>query len=349
MLRSNNIRKERGKPCSKPHIVCMLANIDALEREIEAFYDNVFASNELMRIMKELSDSVAKQNKVMQNQSELLEAAIKSIASIPAGAKPDYSVVLQRIEDERQSVISALESSHDELRLTFYDAISTKLQNLLQDQIQKLAVDVKSDFSEQIAECKSAILRIEDFQKSLEAVKLPELSEDISEMLQALPPREAIEASVAPAPITPAVPDFSEVFAALEEHKREAESLYRNLHEELQAVAEKIKDGIQKDIYEIFNRISVVNAELAQQLSSEPCGDNQSIDALDVNEFMQKCQEFYRVSYDIKVRQEENDRSNNALSEHVSEQMDKMNKKIVPIYLGLGAVIVLLVVSLILG
>ncbi|MCL1881746.1 MAG: hypothetical protein FWF76_06165 [Oscillospiraceae bacterium] len=148
----------------------MYSNIEQLEKEIETFKANLSDSNELMQMMKVLATSASKQNNALQEQ---LGEVSKVVSTVPETIRGDYAELLQGFSQSKsayEAYITAIKNSVTEINVlpskleqVNIDLLKKALSKLLDVQAvsQKDLQKSNEEFCKQISEYKSHISSLE--------------------------------------------------------------------------------------------------------------------------------------------------------------------------------------------
>ncbi|MCL1904307.1 MAG: hypothetical protein FWF94_07810 [Oscillospiraceae bacterium] len=373
-----------------------MVTIEQLEKEIDTFYDNVAASNELMRIIKEIADAIMSQNKVLGEQSALLELAT---ANVNKGGGSETATVLTTDVEARLSEIR--KSIHD-----IPDKITYESGGLLKKTLAGL-LDIKVQYSDTFAKSNA------DFHKEIDAYKahISALHEDIKKAIAAVEKVGGVTPDIT-TPDNNQRLDLSEIKQALELLQRELResltgafhsTLKSTLDESLEPILDKTAqiniqeavESLQKSLAEMPAQISVIPEQITARVSegnieitkktltklldiqtqiTKDMEDYKSHISEIQNEFKtatgvlnEKYDDFLRYieTLDIRViheiceevrdRQKHADKQNSlkigdisANVEHQVEEMGKsINKKLIPVYAGMGVTVLLMIISFI--
>jgi hypothetical protein len=330
----------------------MPVNIEQLEREIDTFYDNVLASNDLMRIIKEIADTAANQNKILQEQADLLELAITQINK---PVKPDNSntpppVLKSDIIDIKKNIVAL------ELIISNFGKSLNTLNTVSTPPRESLDSSVKSALAE--------------IQRSIYAIKIPEMPKIIEVPVKSAEggAKSAAPAASEPSAVTEKIefPDYSQQF----------EGLHRSIAQIPAQTSAQIADDnidlIKKTLTQLIDIQTKYSKEMEAYKShiSEVHDDFKS----ETRSLNEKYDDFLRYIETLNIsdigavhdicnevsRRQKHAEDLSAVSigdvsanietqiEDMSAELSaKMNKKLLPVYVGFGITIALLIISII--
>ncbi|MCL1789225.1 MAG: hypothetical protein FWG33_02610 [Oscillospiraceae bacterium] len=356
----------------------MLTTIEQLEKEIDTFYDNVAASNELMRIIKEIADAVINQNKVLSEQSSLLELAVSNInKSGNAGNAGNAGGVSSDIDSSLSDIKKIIHEIPDKITYDSSGLLKKTLAGLLEVKVQytDAFAQTQSDFRGEIENYKLTISTLRsDMKSAVEVIEKLNKNSDLANSEN----QEKLDFSEIEEMLKKSQKEFQERFQAALETTRQ--STINDIQKSLSEIPEKISEipgqisnKISDDNMELTKKTLAKMLEIQTQCSkemesykfhvSEVQDDFKSaanvlnekyddflryIETLDIREIHDICEE---VRNRQKYAETQNSLKIGDISTNVEHQVDemnkRMNKKMIPVYFGLGLTTVLLIVSLI--